>query len=315
MQAATETMDRGYQCEIHRNARAALWWLRRGAGIVPLRSSLAPNGNGKLSPVPLIRWQHEGPLRDRRSIIEFWQDIPEAQLAIMLENGLAAIDVDLKHLPGGIAPSGYAIPEGTGYRETTKSGGLHFVFSVKENLNPGKPTRITGLGGYVDVFTGGLLVTAPSRFTNAEQGYELLSKDIPVFPTMVRALESYAPWLPAAWNERWSAGGTTKPSTAGRSDSSCEPEDRSVNLAKVDGAIRFLQDHPSVLTLFQRGIRRADGAVDRSLTEFQLVSALKSQGFSRETTWDMVRLCTHTKSPQDARGWARFERHVWLRLP
>jgi len=315
MQAASETIGRGYHSEVPRNARAALWWLKRGAGIVPLRSSLAPNGNGKLSPVPLIRWQQEGPLRDCRSILEFWQDVPEAQLAIMLENGLVSIDVDLKHLPGGIAPPRYVIPEGAGYRETTKSGGLHFVFSIKEKLDPEKPTRITGLGGYVDVFTGGLLVTAPSCFTNTEHGYELLNKDIPVFPTMARALESYAPWLPATWNDRWSSGGTTKPSTAGRSDSSDESQDRTVDLAKVAGAIRFLQDHPSVLTLFQRGIERADGAVDRSLTEFQLVSALKAQGFSRETAWDMVRLCPHTKSPQDARGWARFERHVWSRLP
>ena len=296
-------------------ASAALWWASRGAGVVPLRPSLAPSGNGKLSPVPWIRWQQEGPLRGRKAILQFWEDSPDAQLAILLENGLAAVDVDLKHLPQGMPPPGHPIPEGPGYKETTKSGGLHFVFMVRERLDSNRPSRVTGLAGYVDVFTGGLLVVAPSRFVNAERGYEVLYRDIPVFRTMVDALGTYAPWLPSAWRERWNCGerSGTLPMTSRPTPES--PTGQKVELAKVAGAIRFLADHPDVLTVFDEGIRHPDGAIDRSLTEFRLVSILKSRGFSRETCWDIVRLCPHTKSPQDLRGWHYFQRNVWSRLP
>ncbi len=298
-----------------RMARAALWWAKRGAGVVPLRSSLVSSGNGKLSPAPWIRWQQEGPLRGRKAILRFWEDVPDAQLAILLENGLAAVDVDLKHLPQGIAPPGHPVPEGPGYRETTKSGGLHFVFSVRERLDPARPSRITGLAGYVDFFTGGLLVVAPSRFTNADRGYEALCGDIPVFPTMVDALGAYAPWLPAAWKERWVSGtlSTTPSKIAGSTRE--PPVGQRVDLAKVVGAIRFLEDHRDALTIFDEGVKHPDGAVDRSLTEFRLVSILKSRGFSRDTCWDIVRLCPHTKSPQDLRGWHYFQKNVWSRLP
>lgn len=300
---------------IPRTAQTALWWMRRGVGVVPLRSSLSPNGNGKLSPVPLIRWQQEGPLRDHRRILEFWSDAPEAQLAILLDNGLAAVDVDLKHLPGGVAPPEFPVPDGGGYLETTKSGGLHFVFLVKERLDPQRPTRVTGLGGYVDVFSGGLLVVTPSRFSNADRGYELLNPGIMVFPTMATALRSYSPWLPLVWESRTEAGGRARAPTVNTGVRLEPPSTREVDLKKVLGALRFLQDHPSVQSLFERGARYPDGGVDRSLTEFKLVSILKAEGFSREIAWDVVRLCRHTKSPQDVRGWNRFERHVWARLP
>ncbi len=301
---------------IARIVHAALWWVRRGAGVVPLRSSLSPNGNGKLSPIPLLRWQQEGPLRDREHILRFWQEVPEAQLAILLENGLAAVDVDTKHLPGGVAPPECPLPEGNGYREMTKSQGFHYVFVVKERPDPSKPkpTRVTGLGGYVDVFTGGLLVVPPSRFTNVDRGYETLCRDIPVFPTMAEALGAYAPWLPSAWQGRCASGApfTTPPGIAGLARE--PPAGQKVDLAKVVGAIRFLVDHPDALAIFDEGVKHPDGAVDRSLTEFRLVSILKSRGFSRETCWDIVRLCPYTKSPQDLRGWQYFQKNVWSRL-
>ena len=296
-------------------ARMALWWAKRGIGVVPLRSSLAPSGSGKLSPAPCLRWQQEGPLRDRRAILQFWEDTPDAQLAILLENGLAAIDVDIKHLPQGLPPPGHPIPEGHGYKETTKSGGLHFVFLVRARLDSNRPSRVTGLAGYVDVFTGGLLVVAPSRFINADRGYEVLCMDIPVFPTMAEALGTYASWLPSAWRARRALGERSEaPPTA--PGPAREPSiSQKVDLTKVAGAIRFLEDHPAVLTVFDEGIRHPDGAIDRSLTEFRLVSILKSRGFSRETCWDIVRLCPHTKSPQDLRGWQYFQKNVWSRLP
>jgi hypothetical protein len=298
-----------------RMARVALWWAKRGVGVVPLRSSLAPSGSGKLSPVPWIRWQLEGPLRGRKAILQFWEDSPDAQLAVLLEDGLAAVDVDVKHLPQGMPPPGHPIPEGPGYKETTKSGGLHFVFLVKERLDSSRPSRVTGLAGYVDVFTGGLLVVAPSRFANAYRGYEILYRDIPVFSTMVEALETYASWLPPAWMERWAPGerSGTPPKAYGPARES--PIGKKVDLVKVAGVIRFLEDHPDVLTVFDEGIRHPDGTIDRSLTEFKLVSILKSRGFSRETCWDIVRLCPHTKSPQDLRGWHYFQKNVWSRLP
>lgn len=295
-----------------RVAGAALWWAERGVGVVPLRPALGENGRGKLSPIPLLRWQQEGPLRNRKEIMAFWQEVPEAQLAILLEKGLCAIDVDLKHLPGGVAPPDRPIPQGGGYCETTKSGGLHFVFSVEETLDPGRPGRVTGLSGYVDVFAGGLLVTAPSRFPNAERGYELLNQEIRRFPTMEEALRSYAPWLASAWKERRAASPSAGPPE--RAGSSLPRPPGTVDLRKVEGAIRFLRDHPRARDLFERGVRYPDGVVDRSLTELQLVSILKFQGFSRETIWEIVRLCPHTKSPQDSRGWERFEEHVWSRL-
>ena len=297
-----------------RIVRVALWWAKRGAGVVPMRSSLAENGNGKLSPVPLIKWQQEGPLRDQGSINRFWQDVPEAQLAILLENGFAAVDVDTKHLPGGRTPSGCPLPEGGGYRETTKSGGFHHVFVVKERLDPLRPTRVTGLGGYVDVFTGGLLVVAPSRFTNAERGYELLCKDVMVFPTMTHALGTYASWLPGAWKDRVAAPSGARPVPTGEAVGNHVPPTIRVNLDEVASVLQFIRRHPQASTVFESGLQHPDGTIDRSMTEFRLVSMLKQEGFSRETCWDIVRLCPHTKSPQDVRGWHRFERYVWSRL-
>ena len=298
-----------------RVATVALWWAKRGAGVVPLRPSLVPSGNGRLSPVPWIRWQQEGPLRGRKAILQFWEDSPDAQLAILLENGLAAVDVDLKHLPQGMPPPGHPIPEGPGYKETTKGGGLHFIFLVRERLDSNRPSRVTGLAGYVDVFTGGLLVVAPSRFVNADRGYEILRRDIPVFPTMTDALGTYASWLPSAWEERWTSGERSGTPAKAVGQVREPPSGQKVDLVKVAGAIRFLEDHPVALTVFDEGIRHPDGAIDRSLTEFRLVSILKSRGFSRETCWDIVRLCPHTKSPQDLRGWHYFQKNVWSRLP
>ncbi len=80
---------------------AALKWARGGVGIVPVRPRLVPDKKGKLSPIPRNRWQQDGPLRTEEDMWDFWRDHPDAQLAVLLDQGLVTIDVDLKKLPGG----------------------------------------------------------------------------------------------------------------------------------------------------------------------------------------------------------------------
>ena len=60
---------------------AALKWVRRGVGVVPVRPRLVPDKKGKLSPIPWIRWQQDGPLRTEEDVWNFWRDHPDAQLA------------------------------------------------------------------------------------------------------------------------------------------------------------------------------------------------------------------------------------------
>lgn len=83
-------------------------------------------------------------------------------------------------------------------------GCLHYLLRFREPLDPGKAQRVTGLSGYVDVFHGGLLVVAPSKFEGAAQGYHgIHDGGIPVFRTLREALAECAPWLPATWEEKW----------------------------------------------------------------------------------------------------------------
>jgi hypothetical protein len=63
-----------------------------------------PDKKGKLSPIPWIRWQQDGPLRTEEDVWNFWRGHPDAQLAVLLDNGLVTVDMDLKKLPGGRAP-------------------------------------------------------------------------------------------------------------------------------------------------------------------------------------------------------------------
>jgi hypothetical protein len=116
---------------------AALKWVRGGVAVVPVRPQLVPDRKGKLSPIPWIRWQQDGPLRTEEDVWNFWREHPDAQLAVLLDNGLVTIEVDLKKLPGGPAPEGFPIPNGPGYRETTKSGGLNNVCQDSEWVSLG----------------------------------------------------------------------------------------------------------------------------------------------------------------------------------
>ncbi len=51
---------------------AALKWVRVGVGVVPVRPRLVLDEKGKLSPIPWIRWQQDGPLRTGEDVSDFW---------------------------------------------------------------------------------------------------------------------------------------------------------------------------------------------------------------------------------------------------
>ena len=299
---------------------AAHHYIAHPVAVVPMRPTLSGGRGGKPSPIPWIKWATEGPLRRHREVEEFWREHPDAQLAIFLEKGLAAIDIDLKHLPAGGAPPGFPVPAPFpgGYVESTKSGGLHYLLRFREPLDPNRAERITGLGGYVDVFHGGLLIGAPSKFEGAPAGYAVVQDGgIPVFPTLRDGLAASAPWLAEAWEERWTRSkGTATASrrqtlapggTAGSGEADADPREveRALDAIRADGTLS---------RLFSDGACHPNGQVDRSLTEFRLAAWLKERGFSREATWGVVRACAHAKSPRDPRGFARFHAQVWERL-
>lgn len=80
---------------------AALKWARGGVGVVLVRPKLLPDKKGKLGPIPWVRWQWGGLLRTEEDVWNFWRDHLDAQLAVLLDNGLVTVDVDLKKLPDG----------------------------------------------------------------------------------------------------------------------------------------------------------------------------------------------------------------------
>ena len=304
---------------------AALWYASQGVGVVPMRPALAETASGKPSPIPWIRWQAEGPLRGSRQVREFWGRNPGAQLAILLEKGLAAIDIDRKHLPDGGAPAGFPVPAPIpgGYLESTKSGGFHYLLRIRERLDSTKAERVTGLGGYVDVFTGGLLIVAPSKFEGAPRGYAVMTDGgLPIFRTIREGLAASAPWLAEAWEEKWARSVSTASAhpvprasrgpptgTAGAG-----PEGPAADPTEVARALAALQADPAALQVFDQGARHLNGVVDRSMTEFWLAGWLKRRQFSEGAAWAVVKVCPHAKSPRDPRGFARFERQVWGRL-
>ncbi len=159
-------------------------------------------GPGEL--VPMIRWERDGPLRGEKRIRGFYAACPEAGVAITLDNSswggprLGCVDDDSgKHDPG---PLSRPRPLG-GYRESTRSGGTHDLFRYRTSLPPGVSTRVTGLGGFVDVLIGGLMYVAPSVNLGRGEYRALVGLDVPIpeFAAVGLALDAAAPWLKDAW--------------------------------------------------------------------------------------------------------------------
>ncbi len=81
---------------------------------------------------------------------------------------------------------------------------------------------------------------------------------------------------------------------------------------QVDTAIAALPAYAAVA--FRDGIRQPGGSVDRSLTEWTIVRALKAAGITAEVALGVVLRSPHTKTPSDRRGAAYFRDQVWDRL-
>ena len=295
---------------------AAMDYADRQIGVVPLRPQLIPNDKGKLSPIPLIRWQADGPLRSVEQVQEFWKEHPEAQLAITLEDGLVALDLDLKHLPSGRVPSDAPIPEALpgGYVETTKGGGLHYLFRVREPLPEDRGHRIIQVGGYVDILAAGILVVAPSKFRNAPVGYRVQRDGgTPIYNTLKEALQVCATWLPGALEEKWEKS-PPMPRPAGPAQAHTSTLIALLGAEEILRAMEFITTDRTARRFFAEGWLHEDGAVDHSQTEWNLTRGLKEHGFSMEVAWAIVKMSPHTKSPRDRRGAGYFVAHVWERI-
>ena len=193
---------------------AGLGWVRRGVGIVPvsrtLKAALDPvTRTTKFAPIPTIRWQKDGPLRTDEQVVAHYAEHPEDQLAIMLENPelkLVCCDVDLKKLPGRVAPEGRPIPQPFGgqYVERSKSDGRHYLAAYTTTIPEWVGGRWTSLGGYVDMLARGILFCAPSHFVKPDGSdggrCEVLTDGpIPSFSGIGEPIARWADWLYPAW--------------------------------------------------------------------------------------------------------------------
>ncbi|HEV2166518.1 MAG TPA: bifunctional DNA primase/polymerase [Thermoplasmata archaeon] len=295
---------------------AALFFVGMGVGVVPLAPFLAGGANGKPGPRPLIRWTTDGPLRSESEVREFWRSRPNAQLAIALGQlpaggWLNAGDTDVrKRPPGGSSLPRQLVSEGDapGYRESTKSSGTHDLFITREPVaaHPdGARSRVwTGLGGYYDLLGSGLCIVAPSRFENGERPYEPIAGEaVPVYPSAREALAAQAAWLP----DEYAAAVSRATTVSGLASSVATPRD-----TRVRAALDAVEKDPKARSLFHEGFVRPAGGVDRSQTEFRLVTFLKRAGFDKESVLAVVLQAPHTKTPE--RGSEYFEREVWNRV-
>ena len=192
----------------------AVAWTYRGVGVVPVSRTLvetldSKTGTSKFAPIPTIRWQKDGPLRSAEHVRAHWSKHPDDQLGIVLENPelkLVCCDVDLKKLPGGIAPEGRPIPRPFGgeYVERSKSDGRHYLAAYTTSIPEWVGGRWTSLGGYVDVLARGILFCAPSHFVkpDGKDGGEctvLVDGPVPTFSAIGEPIARWADWLYPAW--------------------------------------------------------------------------------------------------------------------
>ena len=209
----------------------ALWPGR--LGIVPVHD----DGPGDLQ--PMVRWERVGPLLGAERIRGFAYAHPEgAGFAIVLDNSrwggprLGCVDDDSgKHDPGQFArprPLG-------GYRESTRSGGTHDLFLYRTSLPPGTPSRVIGLGGFVDVLVGGLMYAAPTVNRGRGEYRVLVGLDAPnpEFDAVGLALDAAAPWLRDAWRAAIRGSPTTGPGAAIQPDPRPVPADAAEVLLRM----------------------------------------------------------------------------------
>ena len=302
----------------------ALWWTGQGVDVVPVRPTLADNGKGKLAPHPYDKWEWSdrtqshppGRLITPEEVDAFWKEHPEAQLSIVLGDGLAAIDVDLKNLINGQPPDSKPVPNAFpgSLTERSKSGGLHLFFRYKSQLPEGEPLRWIGFGGYVDVLAAGLLFAVPSTFVRPDgsPGGECTlvnAGPVPEFDSIYLALYSSAQWLAEEWKERHAkAAAKMQNATTSLSDDNIP---RPVDPEAVKAADLAVMSDPDLETLFVDGVKKENGDVDRSLTEWRLTTALKNRGFPFEVVWAIIQKCPNAKSPFDKRGIKFFIDHSW----
>ncbi len=177
----------------------------------------------------MIRWEGDGPLLGADRIRGFAHAHPEAAgFAIVLDDSrwggprLGCVDDDSgKHDPGQFSrpkPLG-------GYRESTRSGGTHDLFRYRTSLPPGVPSRVTGLGGFVDVLVGGLMYVAPTVNRGRGEYRVLVGLDAPIpeFDAVGLALDAAAPWLRDAWRAAIRGSPTAGPGTTVRVDPRAVP--------------------------------------------------------------------------------------------
>ena len=130
---------------------AALWYAQQGFPVFPLRPQskrpATPNG-------------FKGATKNEETVLRWWQEMPEANIAIPMGkvSGLIALDVDPRH--GGdselerLIAQHEPIPDTA--EQTTGGDGRHYLFQ-----HPGEPIRSRDLGHGVELKADGTYILVP----------------------------------------------------------------------------------------------------------------------------------------------------------
>jgi hypothetical protein len=169
--------------------RAALWWARRHVKIFPCMP-----GTKK----PYVKWK-DGATDDLAVIRDWWEKWPLANIAAPTgkDNGWVVVDVDNRAALGALVP-----PETKGV--ITPRGGLHLYYDHpgidihNDQAPPGKPTRLSAMGG-VDVRGDGGFVLLPPSADEDGVPYRMGER--------WKQLSGFTP-MPAAWVAKLLSGRT-----------------------------------------------------------------------------------------------------------